>query len=271
MSTSAPWLALASDWFESRMLTGLGPEHMLAWIGILCHVKARGRGGVADCRPDLVARDMRVPEQVIDVLVKRAVDSGAIVLDQGRNTWTLPNWTRYQDPAKRKRWQDGEEKEHFSKTRLTNHPSPITHHPGQVNSQNAAHSPATARKAERTAGGGAVTWNPTAGFAGVTDADNARWAALYPSLEIPHELARAHDWLIANPTRAGKRNWRRFLSGWLARAHERPRQPRSANGAGRGSDLDRHAAAQQARASGEYEQHIPIPLPRSQRGGAVGA
>jgi hypothetical protein len=35
------------------------------------------------------------------------------------------------------------------------------------------------------------------------------------------ELVRASEWLKANPTRARKSNWRRFLVSWLTRSQDR--------------------------------------------------
>jgi hypothetical protein len=42
------------------------------------------------------------------------------------------------------------------------------------------------------------------------------------------ELVRASEWLKANPTRARKSNWRRFLVSWLTRSQDRGGTHRSA-------------------------------------------
>ena len=42
------------------------------------------------------------------------------------------------------------------------------------------------------------------------------------------ELVRASEWLKANPTRAKKSNWRRFLVSWLTRSQDRGGTNRSA-------------------------------------------
>jgi hypothetical protein len=38
---------------------------------------------------------------------------------------------------------------------------------------------------------------------------------------IDQELAKATAWLRANPTRAGRRNWRSFLVRWLSRCQDK--------------------------------------------------
>jgi len=67
----------------------------------------------------------------------------------------------------------------------------------------------------------AVEWTVDGGWSGITDADRAEWAAAYPGAVLDTELARATAWLHANPIRAGKRNWKRFIVSWLQRSQER--------------------------------------------------
>jgi hypothetical protein len=67
----------------------------------------------------------------------------------------------------------------------------------------------------------AVSWTADAGWDGITDADRAEWAAAYPGADLAQELAKATAWLRANPKRCGKRNWRRFLVGWLQRCQDK--------------------------------------------------
>jgi hypothetical protein len=67
----------------------------------------------------------------------------------------------------------------------------------------------------------AVSWTADAGWQGITDADRQEWAAAYPGAVLDQELAKATAWLRANPTRAGRRNWRRFVVGWLQRCQDK--------------------------------------------------
>ena len=67
----------------------------------------------------------------------------------------------------------------------------------------------------------AIGWTPDGGWQGISDADRAEWAAAYPGAVLDQELAKATAWLRANPKRCGKRNWRRFVVGWLQRCQDR--------------------------------------------------
>jgi hypothetical protein len=65
-----------------------------------------------------------------------------------------------------------------------------------------------------------VSWAADAGWSGITDADRQGWATAYPGAVLEQELAKASEWLKANPKRAGKRNWRAFLVRWLQRCQD---------------------------------------------------
>jgi hypothetical protein len=67
----------------------------------------------------------------------------------------------------------------------------------------------------------AVSWSADDGWAGITDTDRSEWAAAFPGAVLAQELAKATAWLKANPQRAGRRNWRRFIVGWLQRCQDK--------------------------------------------------
>ena len=65
-----------------------------------------------------------------------------------------------------------------------------------------------------------ISWDSENGWQGITEADRQEWRTAYPAADLKAELAKSGSWLKANPKRAGKRNWRRFLVNWLAKCHE---------------------------------------------------
>lgn len=67
----------------------------------------------------------------------------------------------------------------------------------------------------------AVSWDFESGWEGITAADRKTWAEGFPAVVLDVELIRASEWLKANPTRAHKSNWRRFLVSWLTRSQDR--------------------------------------------------
>lgn len=75
--------------------------------------------------------------------------------------------------------------------------------------------------ASRSRAKSAVSWSADAGWGGITDTDRQEWAVAFPGAILPQELAKATAWLRANPQRAGRRNWRRFIVGWLQRCQDK--------------------------------------------------
>jgi hypothetical protein len=67
----------------------------------------------------------------------------------------------------------------------------------------------------------AISWTADAGWQGITDGDRQEWRVAYPACDLAGELARATSWLKANPTRAHKSNWRKFVVGWLTRSQDK--------------------------------------------------
>lgn len=54
----------------------------------------------------------------------------------------------------------------------------------------------------------------------ITDEDLSRWKVAYPACDSTIELAKAAEWIRANPTKV-KSNWLRFLTNWFSRSQER--------------------------------------------------
>ena len=64
-----------------------------------------------------------------------------------------------------------------------------------------------------------IQWSP-AGFTGISEEIKDRWKIAYPACDLTSQIARASEWLLANPQKK-KRKPGRFLVNWLARAQER--------------------------------------------------
>jgi len=66
-----------------------------------------------------------------------------------------------------------------------------------------------------------ISWTIIGGFKNITDQDRQDWATAYPACTVDVQLAQMCQWLKANPAKAHKSQWRRFITGWLARSQER--------------------------------------------------
>ena len=103
-------------------------------------------------------------------------------------------------------------------------------------------------KPSRSRAKSAVSWTADAGWQGITDADRQEWLQAFPGAVLDQELAKATAWLNANPSRAGRRNWRAFLVRWLSRCQDKggtnrePGRRPDGDDAARRAHLDRKAA-----------------------------
>ena len=67
-----------------------------------------------------------------------------------------------------------------------------------------------------------LRWSAESGWEGITDADRAEWSQAYPAADLAVELAKANQWLKANPKKARKSNWRRWLTTvWLSKCQDK--------------------------------------------------
>jgi hypothetical protein len=64
----------------------------------------------------------------------------------------------------------------------------------------------------------------------ITEELKGAWKEAYPACDIDVELLRMREWILSNPAKAKKKNWRRFIVNWLARTQER--------GGTRGANID---------------------------------
>jgi len=103
-----------------------------------------------------------------------------------------------------------------------------------------------------------VSWTADAGWGGITDEDRQEWAQAFPGAVLAQELAKATAWLKANPQRAGRRNWRRFIVGWLQRCQDKGGTNREPGK--RPEDVDRKAALD--RKAAEFAGMKPAPYRR---------
>lgn len=76
-------------------------------------------------------------------------------------------------------------------------------------------------KRKRTTSSSGPRWTLEGGWEGVGDDEMRVWGEAYPACDIGRQLSAMGVWLAANPLRAKKSNWRRFISSWLTRAQDR--------------------------------------------------
>lgn len=89
------WIRLNIDWHTSDWLVVLSAESRLAWVQLLCHMKAQGYAGRCKAINPLVAERMWfVNEPSIRQMLQAAEQSGALIVADG--AWEIPKWKEFQ-------------------------------------------------------------------------------------------------------------------------------------------------------------------------------
>ena len=132
--------------------------------------------------------------------------------------------------AANKRWQtqcDGNADALTKPCHLEPEPEPkveVITEPERSKEPHAAHGDATSdppKRRKRSQPASVVLWTADGGWVGILDADRHEWAVAFPGAVVEQELAKATAWLKANPSKAGKRNWRAFVVRWLSRCQDK--------------------------------------------------
>jgi hypothetical protein len=158
--------------------------------------------------------------------------AGWLEVDEADASLTFPNFGQWNTPAKdttaAERMRKHREKQRVAQPTVTvTAPLRVTVTPDKTRQDKRedipaapvpTNEPATPSRSRARA---AVSWAADAGWTGITPADRQEWAAAFPGAVLDQELAKATAWLKANPKRAGRRNWRRFLVGWLQRCQDK--------------------------------------------------
>lgn len=81
-------------------------------------------------------------------------------------------------------------------------------------------------------------WDAGLGWTGIPPERKELWKSAYPACDIDRQLAAMNSWLIANPKKAHKHNWDRFITNWLMRSQDRGGDTKS-NGTYYGGSYER--------------------------------
>ena len=66
-----------------------------------------------------------------------------------------------------------------------------------------------------------LSWNPSDGWVGITDADKATWSQAFPDVDLDIALSGLNLWLLQNKAKSRKKFWRRWLEAKLLYKQER--------------------------------------------------
>lgn len=66
-----------------------------------------------------------------------------------------------------------------------------------------------------------IRWVASEGWQGITQKHREDWQEAYPAVDLDSELAAAGQWLKANPQKAKRSTWHKFLVTWFGNAQNR--------------------------------------------------
>lgn len=90
------WIRLDVSWDDSPWLFDLPADAQLAWVKLLCYVKRDGSCGTCKAMaPEVAAKRWGVTVTSVTALLSVATADGALRAESG--TWTVCNWSKYQD------------------------------------------------------------------------------------------------------------------------------------------------------------------------------
>lgn len=78
-------------------------------------------------------------------------------------------------------------------------------------------------------------------FEGISEKDMIEWKVIYPHIDLKVEILKSVNWLKSNPSRNTKKNWRKYLTGWLGRANDSIENKKAYRNAGGTPGQDRVA------------------------------
>lgn len=76
-------------------------------------------------------------------------------------------------------------------------------------------------------------------FEGIGEKDIAEWKTIYPHIDLQVEILKATNWLKSNPSKSNKKNWRKYLTGWLGRTNDSIENKKAYRTAANGTGQDR--------------------------------
>jgi len=66
-----------------------------------------------------------------------------------------------------------------------------------------------------------ISWSRDDGWEDISDKDLKEWREAYPAVAIGRQIKVMHQWLLSNPAKAHRKQWRRFITNWLSRQQEK--------------------------------------------------
>ena len=216
------------SFFKNEHLAECEPMARLLFVGLWTLADSDGR---MEFRPLRIKAEL-FPYDACDIvpMLAQLAEHGFIRVYgvEGRNYLDIPTFREHQrcHPSEHSEglpaWESGQAVNfHGEKLFLTANCALPSFNPSTSNPSTLG-APSTPQRRRSSKPADPLRWSAESGWEGITDADHAEWSQAYPAADLPVELAKATQWLKANPKKARKSNWRRWLTTvWLSKCQDR--------------------------------------------------
>lgn len=137
---------------------------------------------------------------------------------------SIINWSLYQDDEPHNNQQDNQQnnQQTTSKQPANNHVLNTIKHIKHNEEKNDVlrTSPRTRKKSNGSKAPSIFLCKESFRWEGISDQDLELWLKAYPACDIPIELEKMAAWCKANPEKGHKKNWAKFITGWLSRTQD---------------------------------------------------
>lgn len=220
--------SLKPSFFKNEHLAECEPMARLLFAGLWTLADSQGR---LECRPLRIKAEL-FPYDNCDIvaLLGQLEDRGFVVAYKvdGRTYLEIPTFTEHQRCHPSEQPEGIPAADSGEIVKIHGEPGKIiancAFNPSTLNpsTSNPLGAPSTPQRRRCSKPADPLRWSAESGWEGITDADHAEWSQAYPAADLPVELQKAHLWLVGNPKKARKSNWRRWLTTvWLSKCQDR--------------------------------------------------
>ncbi|MEM5810146.1 MAG: phage replisome organizer N-terminal domain-containing protein [Candidatus Aenigmatarchaeota archaeon] len=231
---SKDWIPLWIDkWLFGSTRLELEPAERSVWIDLIAlgskdngFIRANEEIGYL---PQQLAGLLNIPLELLQRTIEKCKKNGKLQ-DLGNNIYYISNWNKFQlSERQKRRFMSAKTDTMSAKTDIMSSKADIY---SNININSNSNSNSNSKREEnnihmsrtkQSFGSGLhkIEFNFQTGiFENITEEDIKRWQEAYPIVNIPVEIKKIQEWVIANPKRK-KKNWRRFIVNWLSKAQER--------------------------------------------------
>jgi hypothetical protein len=199
--------------------------HFQYWINLNHRTnknKIEGRTWTFQTRKDIAAHFPYWDENKVKRLVARLLKLKVILIGNfNKKSFDKTNWYAFVD-QKMFTMDENDQSMDENVHGVDENDQPIPDTKPNTKTKNNTTCYSSVRKNSNTSITNQITFSKdTFSFEGIRQEDREAWMQAYPNVDIAVQLFRMTEWIKANPKKANKKNWRKFITNWLLASSEK--------------------------------------------------